>query len=98
MKLKLIQGTEDIERILHRVDPLDLGMLPESVLARTRKVFGEGVTPEQSVVRMLRDVREEGDAAVRRYTLALDGVDLATTRVDPAQIAAASAPALQASS
>ena len=91
MKLKLVKGTEDIQQILDRVDPLDLSMLPESVLARTHEVFGEGVTPEQSVVRMLRDVRQEGDAAVRRYARALDGVDLDTIRVDPAQIAAASA-------
>jgi histidinol dehydrogenase len=40
---------------------------------------------------MLREVREEGDAAVRRYARALDGVDLETIRVDPAQVAAASA-------
>ena len=91
MKLELVKGTEDIQQILDRVDPLDLSMLPESVLARTHEVFGEGVTPEQSVVRMLRDVRQEGDAAVRRYARALDGVDLDTIRVDPAQIAAASA-------
>ncbi len=91
MKLNLIQGTEEIQRVLARVDPLDLAALPESVLARTRQVFGEDVTPEQSVVRMLREVREEGDAAVRRYARALDGVDLETIRVDPAQVAAASA-------
>jgi histidinol dehydrogenase len=91
VKLKLIQGTEEIQQILARVDPLDLSALPESVLARTHQVFGEGVTPEQSVVQMLQDVRQEGDAAVRRYTLALDGVDLETLRVDPAEIAAASA-------
>ena len=91
MKLNLIQGTADIQRVLARVDPLDLSALPESVLARTHQVFGEDVTPEESVVRMLQDVRNEGDAAVRRYARALDGVELETIRVDPAQVAAASA-------
>ena len=90
MKLNLIRGTGDVQRILDRVDPLDLTTLPESVLARTHQVFGEGVTPEQSVVQMLRDVRQEGDAAVRRYARALDGVDLETFKIDPAQIEAAS--------
>ena len=89
MKLNLIRGTEDIQQILDRVDPLDLSTLPESVLARTRQVFGEGVTPEQSVVQMLKDVRQEGDAAVRRYACLLDGVALETIRIDPAQIVAA---------
>ena len=91
MKLNLVRGTEDIQQILDRVDPLDLSTLPQSVLARTHQVFGDGVTPEQSVVQMLQDVREEGDAAVRRYARALDGVDLETIRIEPAQIAAAAA-------
>ena len=87
MKLKQIQGSQDVREILDRVDPLDLSSLPDSVLERTRQVFGPGVTPAQSVVTMLQDVRREGDAAVRRYVKALDGVELETTLVDPAQVA-----------
>ena len=86
MKLKLIRGIEGTERILARVDPLDLSALPESVVARTHQVFGDGTTPEQSVVRMLQDVRTEGDAAVRRYAYMLDGVELEDFRVDPAEM------------
>lgn len=89
--LKLIRGTDDIQRILDRVDPLDLDNIPESAAARTHQVFGKGMTPGKSVARILQDVRLEGDAAVRRYALALDGVQLETLRVDPAQVAAASA-------
>ena len=54
---------------------------------RTRQVFGPGVTPAQSVVTMVQDVRREGDTAVLRYVKALDGIDLDTTLVDPAQVA-----------
>ena len=91
MKLKQIKGSQDVRQILDRADPLDLTSLPGSVLARTQQVFGPGVTPAQSVVTMLQDIRREGDAAVRRYVKALDGVDLETTLVDPAQVAAAAA-------
>ncbi len=87
MILKQIQGSRDVGKILDRVDPLDLSSLPESVLERTRQVFGPGVTPAQSVVTMLQDIRREGDAAVRRYVRALDGIDLETTLVDHAQVA-----------
>ncbi len=86
MKLKTIRGTDGAEEALSRVDPLDLSGLPESVTARTKEVFGAGVTPEQSVARMLRDVRDEGDAAVRRYTGLLDGVELEEIQVSASQL------------
>ncbi len=38
-----------------------------------RRVFGADLTAEQVVDRILTDVREEGDAAVLRYSAALDG-------------------------
>ena len=90
MTLNVIRGVKDAESVLTRVDPLDLSSLPEAVVARTRRVFGEGVTPEQSVVQILRDVRHEGDAAVRRYAKLLDGADLEQFQIDDDQIARAS--------
>ena len=89
MKLDLIRGVERAERVLSRSDPLNLDQLPESVVARTRQLFGDDVTPEQSVVQMLDDVRQEGDAAVRRYTSLLDGVELDSFEVSPKQKAEA---------
>ena len=87
MKLKQVQGSQDVREILDRVDPLDLSSLPDSVLERTRQTFGPDVSPAQSVVTIIQDVRREGDAAVRRYAKALDGIDLETALVDPAQVA-----------
>ena len=86
MKLKIVRGAAGADQVLSRVDPLDLSQLPESVAARTRQLFGAEMTPEQSVVRMLQDVRSEGDAAVRRYVKLLDGVDLEEFKVSPSQI------------
>ena len=91
MKLKLIRGAQDAAEVLNRVDTLDLSALPESMLDRTRQAFGDGVTPEQSVLQMLRDVRRDGDAAVRRYTRLLDGVELNGFKVAHETVATASA-------
>jgi histidinol dehydrogenase len=85
----VIKGVQSAEDLLGRVDPLDLTSLPEAVLERTKKVFGDGVTPEQSVIRILREVRQEGDTAVRRYAKLLDGADLEQFRIDNAQLARA---------
>ena len=86
MKLSLINGQEDAERVLGRLDPLDLSSLPESVVDRTRQLFGDGVTPAESVIRILEEVRHEGDTAVRRYAQLLDGVELGELRVTEAQL------------
>ena len=86
MELKLIKGVDKAHDILDRADLLDMSALPESVAARTRELFGEDVTPEQSVVRMLKDVRSEGDDAVRRYAKLLDGADLNDFLVDPKEM------------
>lgn len=89
MTLNLVRGLAAAQDVLARVDPLDLSSLPEAVLQRTREVFGEGVTPEQSVVRVLEDVRREGDAAVRRYASLLDQVELDELTVSREELAAA---------
>ncbi len=91
VKLKLVHGLAEAEGVLARFDPLDLGSLPESVAQRTRQVFGDHVTPEQSVVKMLREVRSDGDAAVRHYAKLLDGADLAEFRVTDAELTEARA-------
>ena len=91
MKLNLVNGLAEAGNVLARLDPLDLDSLPESVLERTRQVFGADVTPEQSVVKMLRDVRREGDSAIRHYARLLDGAELAEFRVADAELAQARA-------
>jgi histidinol dehydrogenase len=91
VKLNLVHGLAEAEGVLARLDPLDLDSLPESVLERTRQAFGDDVTPEQSVVNMLRDVRREGDAAIRRYARLLDGADLPEFRIDDKELSEARA-------
>jgi histidinol dehydrogenase len=48
--------------------------VPDSLLERNQAIFGERLTPDEAVKRILRDVRERGDAAVREWTLKIDRV------------------------
>ena len=91
MKLRVAKGLAEAEGVLARFDPLDLDSLPESVVQRTQQAFGPDITPEQSVVTMLRDVRREGDDAVRRYAKLLDGAELDSFQVAEAELAEARA-------
>ena len=88
--LNIIRGAENAENVLTRIDPLDLSSLPNSVVARTHQAFGDGVTPAESVMRMLADVKCEGDTAVRRYAKLLDGAELDDFRISQAELDAAS--------
>ena len=89
MQLNLVRGLVAAESVLKRIDPLDLTSLPEAALQRTRDAFGKHATPESAVLQMLRDVRAEGDAAVRRYTKLLDNTDLDDFDVPRAELEAA---------
>ena len=89
MRLKMVRGLAAAETVLTRIDPLDLSSLPEEALRRTRDLFGDDATPESSVIQMLREVRAEGDVAVRRYARLLDGADLASLEVPRAELEAA---------
>jgi histidinol dehydrogenase len=89
MRLNVVYGLEQAGELLVRADPMDLSSLPKGVLARTRQAFGDGVTPEQSVARVIDAVRREGDTAVRRYVKLLDGTELAEFRIDGEELAEA---------
>jgi histidinol dehydrogenase len=69
------QGT-----LLKRV-PLDDMDVPESLLESIRKLTGEALSPVQVVERILRDVRQRGDDALREWTSRLDGSAPAEFRV-----------------
>ncbi len=86
MYLKVIVGLAEAKTDFSRTDPLDLGSLPPEVAARTRAAFGEDLTPEEAVRRILSDVESQGDQAVRHYTSLLDGFELESLEVSQAEI------------
>ena len=86
MELRVIRGLAQAKTERYRVDPADLGSLPEEVGDRTEAVFGERLTPEQSVRRILQDVESQGDQAVRKYGKLLDGFETESLEVTAAEI------------
>jgi histidinol dehydrogenase len=76
--------------ILRRRDLRALDEAPEAVREGIRRVFGEELTPEDAVARILSSVREQGDQALRDWTLRIDGVTLGALEVPPKAWKAAS--------
>lgn len=50
--------------------------LAPAVIARNEQIFGETLTAREVVDRIVKDVRDEGDAAVSRYTRAFDNREI----------------------
>lgn len=71
--------------ILKRQPP-DEFEVTESVLAGIERRFGERLSPEEAVRKVLKEVRQSGDAALREWTKKIDGFDLADFRVPEGQI------------
>ena len=73
--LKQFNSESARQSILKRTPP-DEFPVSQRVLDGIAQIFGEPLTPEQSVTRILKEVRADGDAALRSWTYRLDGLDL----------------------
>jgi histidinol dehydrogenase len=70
--LSIIDSKTAQNTILRRV-PLGDEDVPASVLDCIEANFGERITPQEAVTRILRDIRTHGDNALRFWTEKLDG-------------------------
>ncbi|MHB1317611.1 MAG: histidinol dehydrogenase [Anaerolineae bacterium] len=79
--IRLIYGADSArETLLKRHTLEDTSSSPE--MARSiERLFGQALTPDQVVERILGDVAREGDAAVLRYSALLDGATTDVLRV-----------------
>ena len=67
------------QTILKRTSP-DEFPVSQRVLDRITQLFGEQLTPEEAVSRILKDVRIHGDSALQTWTQRLDSFDPSTER------------------
>ncbi|NPA92436.1 MAG: histidinol dehydrogenase [Chloroflexi bacterium] len=74
--LRIYDPTTAQRTILRRTPP-DEFPVSERVQQGIAKIFGEPLSAEEAVARILRDVRSRGDDALRAWTSTLDGLDLA---------------------
>jgi len=75
--LKLYDVETAKETILKR-QPLSTQQVPEKIKRGVEEIFGNGVSPTQAVGQIMASVRDEGDAALQRWTQVLDNTDLDT--------------------
>jgi len=47
---------------------------PDHVLSGVERIFGDGTSPEEAVSRILSDVRDNGDVALRSWSQRIDGI------------------------
>ena len=87
--LRIVYGAEEARHTLLRRQALEDYELSEALQASIRELFGEPLTADQVVARILAEVKADGDLAVRKYTRLLDGADLETLRVPEERIALA---------
>lgn len=59
------------------------------LLASLARMFGEGTTPAQAVTTILASVREQGDAALQRWSREIDRVELESFEIPADQLQAA---------
>ena len=71
--IKILSVPEAQATILRREMALEPAV-PPSLQASLDRLFGHGATPETAVTHILRDVRQKGDAALRDWTLKIEGV------------------------
>ncbi len=87
--IKLYETPEDAAGILTRRTMLTVEDVPSVVLNGIERVFGEPLTPEDAVARLLADVRSQGDPALRRWTERIDGITPQALEVPRSEWAAA---------
>ncbi len=81
-----IYTVSEAQRTILRRDMAFEPDVPEGVKAGIRRVFGEELPPHSAVSRILSDIRQRGDVALRYWTHQIDGVQLETFVVTEAEI------------
>jgi histidinol dehydrogenase len=89
MPILPIYTPEEARQGLLRRQPPEETRLPPTIQERLAELFGEATTPAQAVSRILSDVREQGDAALLRWTQTLDGAAPQNLRVPADELEAA---------
>ncbi len=68
--VRIVRGSDEVRRTLLARSP-DLVTIDQSAVRAASRVFGETLTPVAFVERVIQEVRDEGDVAVRRIAGAL---------------------------
>ena len=89
MTLSIFYDVEAARQTVLRRTLFDDVAVSPLLQASLDRMWGPGTTPAEAVDRIIAAVRAEGDAALRRLSRDLEGVDLDTVAVDEAELARA---------
>jgi len=81
-----IYSIEEAKTTILKRRPIDDYDIPESMQKNMLIFFGEAITPDQAVSRIIKDIRTNGDPALQKWTLTLDGSSLNNFRVSQDEI------------
>ncbi len=84
---KIYSVSEAQELILRRDKGASL-VVTEGIRAGIQRVFGENMTPEAAVARLLADVRSNGDRAIIAWTERIDGIHCDSLSIPQSEIEA----------
>ncbi len=81
-----IYDVKTASQTILRRGPVGQGPIHSAALESLGRIFGQGVSPEEAVTRILASVRDEGDEALKHWSKTLDQVDLADLRIPQAAL------------
>ncbi|MGD9935558.1 MAG: histidinol dehydrogenase [Dehalococcoidia bacterium] len=87
--MRIFRNAEEGRRTILARKPIGTGELPMDVRETIFKTFGQELDPDEVVRRIIRDVRDDGDNAVRYYNQRIDNAATPGLRVTREEIAAA---------
>lgn len=76
VSIRVVHGYDNAKIAIRRKGGLEALGLSEGAKAGIQRVFGEPLTAEQVVDRIISDVRARGDDAIRHYSREIDRVEL----------------------
>lgn len=85
-RIPILHGRDAARAKIARQRVLTAKSVSPETSARIQRIFGEALTPEGAVTRILDDVQARGDEAVRAWTEKIDGVALANFQVSAEEI------------
>jgi histidinol dehydrogenase len=87
--MRIIRNAEEGRRQLLSRRPLEMEELPMDIRETTFRAFGQELSPDEVVRRVIRDVREDGDNAIRFYNSRFDNAQTDDLHVSETEIRAA---------
>lgn len=87
--MRIFRNAEEGRQTLLSRRALDTEELPMGLRETTFRTFGQELSPEEVVRRIIRDIRDDGDNAIRYYNSRIDGATTEEIRVSPEEIRAA---------